>query len=38
MSFKINRKLDNQEEEKVETDGFYNYHLLEKKKKSNKQI
>lgn len=35
MSFKINRKLDNEEEvEKIKTDGFYNYHLLEKKKKS----
>jgi hypothetical protein len=35
MSFKINRKLDTQEEvEKINQDGFYNYQLLEKKKKS----
>ena len=36
MSFKINRKLDIPEEvTKINTDGFYNFQLLEKKRKSN---
>lgn len=36
MSFKINRKLDSQEEvNKINNDGFYNFQLLDKKRKSN---
>ena len=36
MSFKINRKLESQEEvNKINNDGFYNFQLLDKKRKSN---